>query len=224
MQHVVRQGECLASIAHRHGFANWQAIWEHPANTDLRLRRPNPNVIHPGDVLFIPEREPITRRCATDRQHTFTVSRPRWRFRLKVADHTGEVLAGVGFALHVEGVDPIEGAIDSDGMIDVEVPPWARVGRLTVLGEEVTVQFGQLDPVSRVTGVQARLRNLGYDPGPIDGVVGARTRRALRRFQSDHGLDATGEPDAATRERLLAAHDADPDAPADEDGMEADGG
>lgn len=53
--------------------------------------------------------------------------------------------------------------------------------------------------------MQVRLQGLGYNPGPIDGVVGPRTRAALQRYQRDHGLLASGLPGPATRARLQPA-------------------
>lgn len=43
-----------------------------------------------------------------------------------------------------------------------------------------------------VMELQRRLANLGYSTGQADGVFGARTREALRRFQYDYGLIADG--------------------------------
>ena len=40
--------------------------------------------------------------------------------------------------------------------------------------------------------VQARLANEGYYRGSIDGAVGPVTRRAIARYQRDHGLAANG--------------------------------
>lgn len=37
--------------------------------------------------------------------------------------------------------------------------------------------------------IQARLKALGYDPGPIDGVPGRLTAAAVARFQADQRLD-----------------------------------
>ena len=45
-----------------------------------------------------------------------------------------------------------------------------------------------------IHAVQARLTQLGYDPGPVDGVMGGKTAAAIRRFQSDHGIPQTGRP------------------------------
>lgn len=49
---------------------------------------------------------------------------------------------------------------------------------------------------------QQRLADKGYDPGPADGVNGRRTMDALRRFQRDQGLMATGRLDSETMNRL----------------------
>jgi hypothetical protein len=49
-----------------------------------------------------------------------------------------------------------------------------------------------------VTSVQAELSRRGYDPGPVDGVIGSRTRDALAQFQSDRGLAITGRIDQPT--------------------------
>ena len=50
--------------------------------------------------------------------------------------------------------------------------------------------------------VQRRLKDLGHDPGPIDGRLGLQTKGALKAFQTDYGLAATGEIDAETRAAL----------------------
>ena len=43
-------------------------------------------------------------------------------------------------------------------------------------------------PDLAVRGIQAYLVYLGYNPGPVDGVVGRFTRSALRMFQEKEGL------------------------------------
>jgi len=46
-----------------------------------------------------------------------------------------------------------------------------------------------------VRWVQQNLKNLGYDPGPVDGVTGARTRSAIIAFQTDISVAPTGTID-----------------------------
>jgi peptidoglycan hydrolase-like protein with peptidoglycan-binding domain len=53
-----------------------------------------------------------------------------------------------------------------------------------------------------VLEAQRALRDLGYDPGPIDGIFGPRTRAALEKYQTTERLPVTGELDAATLDRL----------------------
>ena len=54
-------------------------------------------------------------------------------------------------------------------------------------------------PSPFIREVQQALKLRGYDPGPVDGVSGHRTRAAVRRFQQDYNLSPTGEVD----ERVL---------------------
>jgi hypothetical protein len=50
-----------------------------------------------------------------------------------------------------------------------------------------------------VASFQAGLRQLGYDPGPIDGVIGPRTNAAIKAFQYAEHLAVDGTLSAATR-------------------------
>ena len=52
------------------------------------------------------------------------------------------------------------------------------------------------------TKVQTALSALGYDPGPVDGQVGPKTRAAVRAFQRDHKLLADGVVGPVTRGAL----------------------
>jgi Putative peptidoglycan binding domain len=46
--------------------------------------------------------------------------------------------------------------------------------------------------------VQQALQNKGFDPGPIDGILGPLTREAVRRFQDRYGMEASGVIDNQT--------------------------
>ena len=46
--------------------------------------------------------------------------------------------------------------------------------------------------------VQTRLSGLGYAVGQIDGIYGNKTMNAVKAFQEDNGLEATGEIDKRT--------------------------
>lgn len=53
---------------------------------------------------------------------------------------------------------------------------------LNGLGEDPTVR-----------AFQQNLARLGFDPGPIDGVWGAKTRSAMQAYQKAYGLSVTAE-------------------------------
>jgi hypothetical protein len=55
---------------------------------------------------------------------------------------------------------------------------------------------------STVSTAQAQLSSQGYYRGKIDGVYGAATRRAVMRYQRDHGLRVTGSLNTDTLQAL----------------------
>lgn len=57
--------------------------------------------------------------------------------------------------------------------------------------------------VSMATRVQRKLAASGYYDGPVDGVIGDGTRRAIRNYERDNGLAVDGRID----DQLLSAMD-----------------
>jgi ankyrin repeat protein len=55
---------------------------------------------------------------------------------------------------------------------------------------------------SLVYWVQDKLKALGYDPGRPDGILGKKTKTAVRNFQRDNGLPETGKLDEQTKAKL----------------------
>lgn len=51
--------------------------------------------------------------------------------------------------------------------------------------------------------LQEVLIELGYDPGPLDGIFGSGTDRAVIAFQTDNGLDVDGIVGSASRRAML---------------------
>jgi peptidoglycan hydrolase-like protein with peptidoglycan-binding domain len=49
---------------------------------------------------------------------------------------------------------------------------------------------------------EARLRDFGFDPGPVDGFFTTQTQAAVRAFQARYGLPVSGLLDHGTREEL----------------------
>lgn len=57
--------------------------------------------------------------------------------------------------------------------------------------------------IGELKRAQQALLDQGHDPGPIDGMLGGRTRAALRAFQLEQQLPADGYPDPTTLQALL---------------------
>jgi Transglycosylase SLT domain/Putative peptidoglycan binding domain/LysM domain len=84
-----------------------------------------------------------------------------------------------------------------------------RMRRFAVAGVAVSVCVLALAPSglaanARVAALQIGLRAHGFNPGPIDGVRGQQTTRALLRFQRDRGIKPTGLVGRGTRRALAA--------------------
>ncbi len=208
-KYVVRKGDCLASIASAHGFHRWQTIYEAPENEAFRKKRPNPNVIHPGDELFIPEKRTREEERAASKSHEFRLQRKKWLLRLELRDEALKGIEGVPYELDVAGEPTITGKTGANGLVEARVPASAKSATLRLAGRTITLRPGGLDPVRRVSGVQQRLNNLGFNAGAVDGKLGPQTRRALAAFQAAAGLVPTGAIDDDTLRCLLEIHDND---------------
>jgi hypothetical protein len=54
-RYTVKKGDSLSRIAARHGLPSWRIVYNSPENAVFRRRRPNPNLIQPGDELILPD-------------------------------------------------------------------------------------------------------------------------------------------------------------------------
>lgn len=212
--YTVKQGDCLSSIATEHGFADWRTIYNHADNAEFRRLRPNPNLIYPGDQLTIPDTENKHEDCPTDAWHDFKIEGQKTFARVRILKGDFSAQEGSAYKLEVDG-DAKEGTLGGDGIIEKEISSSAREGTLTVwLGGDKskpgiiwTLRFGELDPVEETTGVQARLKNLGFDPGDVNGTENDKTKAATKAFQGRMGLTQNGTADATTKSKLKETHD-----------------
>jgi hypothetical protein len=63
--------------------------------------------------------------------------------------------------------------------------------------------YNDLKGAELIRMVQLTLKDSGLDPGPIDGILGPKTREALKRFQIKNDLEPTGEIGEQTINQLF---------------------
>ena len=214
--HTVKQGDTMILIAHQNGFASWETIWNHDRNSALREKRPNPQTLYPGDLIFIPEKETKQIAAAVNQKHTFKLKAPHNPvFKVWLRDETAEPYANCRYALKIDG-EIVQGRTTADGLVSKEVRPTAKHASLKLwLNDadpenvaEWEMDIGHLDPADTISGVQGRLQNLGYQPGQITGSMNEETVQAIKTFQQHVGYDiATGELDENTTQALADIHD-----------------
>ena len=202
-QHSVKQGEHLSQIARKYGFRNYLIIWDHANNAALKKLRQDPNILFPGDSLYIPDRTPKTVPGDTGMTHRFQVYIPKLELRIALLDYCEQPIQGAACNLDVEGeVTPL--TTDGKGAVRKPIPADSEDGavRVEALDLDLAIAIGDLDPVEEDSGVRARLINLAYDAGPKGFDDEGEFRSSVEEFQCDHGLKVTGKVDGATRDKL----------------------
>lgn len=192
----IKEGDCLSSIAVQYGIS-WDKIWNHPQNAKLKQQRQDQNVLYPGDLVFVPDKEEKEVSGSTEQKHRFKAKRAiaKIKIRLTIDD---EPRANTPYKLEIEGQTK-EGITDGDGFLEEKIPAKAKSGKLIVgegnMQDIFEFHLGTIDPLETEEGIKGRLFNLGY-------AIKQDLSLAIREFQQKEGLNVTGVADDATRNRL----------------------
>jgi len=205
--YTVQQGDCMSSIAYERGFF-WQTLWDDSSNAELKTKRKNPNVLLDGDIVHIPDLTVKQEPGATEATHKFRRKSVPEKLRMKLLDANNKPRANLDYIIIIDG-DSRRGQTDGMGELKEGIPPNAKAGKLILGGDTahpITLNLGHLNPISEVSGLKARLVNLGFYGGPIDDNLDDATVQAIRSFQTKQGLPVTGAADDATTAQLQKLH------------------
>lgn len=203
-EYKVRKGDSIASIAFERGLFP-DTIWDDPKNKELKDKRKESDILMPGDIVYIREKEEKEESCATEKKHKFKRKGVPAKLQLQLIEE-GQPRANLEYQLIIDGT-PINGKTDSDGWIKHSIPPNAKKGELKIGDSEVIdLEIGHLDPIVTIEGIQERLNNLGFNCGEPSGKLDDRTSAAIRGFQQEYGLEVTGKPDKKTESKLTEVH------------------
>ncbi len=213
-QYTVEQGDRLPTIARAHGFIRWQTIWDFAKNEDLRKLRGTAHILLPGDKVAIPSklaREAEVPGGAAE----YVVQGASEVLRVRFAGVKCSEENPVTFKATPDTGGAVEGTLPSTGKLEIDLPPdTSKVHvELSRAGSDADQPFaaydfavGGLDPSDTTAGIQARLQNLGFYTGPIDGNADDATHTAIAHFRWVKLLDDQDVVDDDFLAALHAAH------------------
>ena len=204
-EHTVAQGECLSSLADSFKIPRL-SIWNHPRNEELRKKRANPDTLFPGDVIYVPEKALREQPCATELRHLFVRKAATVQLRIRLL-RNDQPRVDEPYCLDIAGT-VLSGRTDGEGWLTEKIPAAAREGTLTLNdgAEQHNLQIGSMDPIEEISGIQGRLKNLGFYGADVDGKWGPESVDALRAFQQKKQLTPTGRRDEQTLALLQAEY------------------
>lgn len=231
-EYVVKQGDCLQSIATKHGFL-WKSLWAHSDNAALKQKRKSGATLYVGDVVQIPDLCGKEESCATDTRHRFRKMCEKAELKLKLLkekEESDELVeseaadfseyiespivadapvpdADAECSLYVDGKLVEKKKSGGDGGLTFKIPQDSDFAKLLIdegKASERTIELnlGHMDPIDEPQGACKRLYNLGYQCPTDSNEYSELTGFAIQAFQKDHGLEATGDLDNTTKAKL----------------------
>ena len=213
--HIVEEGEHLSGIAAKFGFSSFRTLFDHPENAELKKKRKNPNILTPGDRVFIPDREQKEESRATEKLSRFELLTEELQLRVKVLNLSEQPLSGPCFlAIGLDRNQMQESGRIFLSRIASDVKKAAMEFDKSLPDNKPAQKFplavGGIDDIKDFSGQQQRLNNLAYFAG-FSEKSKAQFKWAVEEFQADHlkeiGITKpTGECDAKTQKILEKVH------------------
>jgi hypothetical protein len=217
-KYTVEQGDRMPTIGRDKGFLRWQTIWNFKGNADLRILRGTAHILLPGDEVSIPSK--LSRKAEVPGGTAeYVVQSAAEVLRVCFAGIRSTEDAPVTFKATPDTGDAVEGTLAHSGKLEIDLPPdttkvHVELSRKTdgeggdgdkpFASYDFTV--GGLDPASEVSGVQARLFNLGFYTGGITGTLDDDTRAAIAHFRWAKLRERKDEMDADFLAALNKTH------------------
>lgn len=205
--YVVKQGDYLTQLAHDLGFDK-DAVWNDDKNADLRASRPNPEMLYPGDVVYLPDQSPTPSPMAQGTENGYAADVPTVKVTVTFSNEDpAQSLANEAY--EVDGLPVTSGTTDGNGEASFDVPVIVRDFTVTFTAKEYAfhILVGSVDPPTEESGLRFRLANLGFYRRVADDEDADALAGAISDFQKANSITVTGAIDDATRDAIVAAHD-----------------
>ena len=199
--YTVQEQDTIFSIAQTH-LLNWKDIWDAPENEELKKNRKHPGILMAGDKVYLPP----PKKYKTHKRYTIKLKQSV-KVAIRIVEK-GKLYANKKYKLEAGGVT-VEDVTDSFGVLVAKVPINAKDGKITLFEEdnkEIQIKIGSLNPFVDLSGIQQRLKNLGYYSGEVTGELDEDTENAIVDFQMANGLAITLELKNDFYNKLLSLH------------------
>jgi hypothetical protein len=127
--------------------------------------------------------------------------------RIRLMEGKSKILSNHAYELTIGGTT-CSGVTDGSGFMEQEIAE--GIQSATLKFDELIIDLmihKDFFPVTATRGIQARLNNLGYEPGKVDGELGKHTKAAIKAFQRDNtGLTEDGIAGPQTQHKLVLEH------------------
>lgn len=222
-KHLLKQGQCISSIAFDYGF-HPDTIWADPENKKLRDTYENPNVLPEGVQVHIRDLQNKEFDSGAEQRHRFRRRGVPEILHVQLLEY-GEPRSNLSYRIDIDGC-LFNGQTDDQGNLRHTISPDAKKAKLWIGQdhEPISLFLGNIDPVRTFRGAAARLVNLGFlaaipknqrkssqRPATTDDKQRSASPSedksdpfvvALTKFQAHHELELTGQLDNATQQKL----------------------
>ena len=110
---IVGSQDSILSIAKSRGFF-WKTIWDHGRNSKLKQLRKEPEILMPGDEVYIPKIDPKKVSKPNEARHKFKLKGEQAKFKIQLKQ-LGEPRKGEEYILVIDGVIT-NGTTDEEGV------------------------------------------------------------------------------------------------------------
>jgi hypothetical protein len=215
--HKVVQGEHISGIAKEYGFTDYLPVWVHPKNARLRNLRKDPNILLPGDMVFVPDLGKKTLPRPTEKRHKFLLRGTQLMLRIKLGHAYAQPMKNAPCDLLIDS-EQKKLRTDGDGKLAEKISKSAKDALLMVkesvqikgkpaqLRFKIATRIGHLNPLDEPSGQIVRLANLGYYRLDGEVVDNAEFLSAVEEFQCENGLTVDGVCGPVTQAKLKAVY------------------
>jgi len=203
-------------IAKQAGFSEYKVIYDDAHNASFRAARPNPDILYPGDKVYIPDLDPGHDAAETDKKHKYVIKTPKVTLDVYLR-RNGVPLKNRDYTLKFKDLDgkdqKLTGNTGADGHLLQKEKILVGVAEVKLTLANLpsytrTLKLGFLHPITVASGVQMRLNNLGFACGPANGAQSPGYTAALQAFQQKHlPQNVTGKADNDTLDALRNEYD-----------------